>query len=155
MGVEMTMAGSEFVALGRTQLKEAGMRITGPRIQILEALAATNRPLNAYALHAQIKAAGGAVDVVSVYRTLSVLSELGLVHFIPSADGFLPCTGVCEHDNQTEHLVCDDCGSVTEISIPACTTKDLEEQLQESGFQAREVRIEVLGTCNKCQAKTG
>jgi Fe2+ or Zn2+ uptake regulation protein len=63
-------------------LREGGFRITMPRVQVIRALADTDRALSAYAVHEKILEVGGKIDVVSVYRILATLQEVGLIHHI-------------------------------------------------------------------------
>lgn len=65
-------------ACGR--LKAAGLRITQPRIAILEALMKRSIPISIEQLHADLSASSGAsCDLVTVYRCLAAFEELGLV----------------------------------------------------------------------------
>ena len=73
------------------ELRNAGYRITMPRVQVIRALADTSRALSAYAIHEKIISGGGKIDVVSVYRILSTLQEVGLIHHIGVVDGYFPC----------------------------------------------------------------
>src|SRR5580698_1693066 len=73
------------------ELRSAGYRITMPRVQVIRALGDTKRALSAYAIHEKIINSGGKIDVVSVYRILSTLQEVGLIHHIGVVDGYFPC----------------------------------------------------------------
>src|SRR3954464_4350604 len=73
------------------ELRNAGYRITMPRVQVIRALADTTKALSAYAIHEKIINSGGKIDVVSVYRILSTLQEVGLIHHIGIVDGYFPC----------------------------------------------------------------
>src|SRR5882757_8401730 len=73
------------------ELRTAGYRITMPRVQVIRALADTNTALSAYAIHEKIISSGGKIDVVSVYRILATLQEVGLIHHIGVVDGYFPC----------------------------------------------------------------
>lgn len=59
------------------RLKSAGLRITQPRIAILEALIKRSLPASIEQLHAEL--ANTACDLVTVYRCLAAFEELGLV----------------------------------------------------------------------------
>ncbi len=133
------------------RLQDHGLRLTKPRSLILKALLATEKPISAYRLQEDMTAKGMKVHIVSVYRTLAALQELGIIHYIPSQQGYMICTESCESDRQTEHLVCDSCGLVTEIPMPTCATNDLLEQATSHGFRMNKIRVEVEGTCRHCQ----
>src|SRR5690606_13341939 len=99
----------EFITLSLDRMKNAGLRLTKPRKMVVEILELSNIPLSAYRIHEQITASGAQADVVSVYRTLTTLDSLGLVHYVHSADGFMACTVDHHHEPGSEHAVCDDC----------------------------------------------
>lgn len=133
------------------RIKESGLRLTQPRTKILEALAQVERPIGVYQLHDQMKEAKVKVNIVSIYRTLAAFQELGIVHYIPSQQGYMLCEAECCDDQQTEHLVCDQCGNVNELPIPQCATNDLKEQADARGFRTTKIRVEVSGICLNCQ----
>ena len=72
-------------------LREVGLRITTPRIAVIRALSRSDAALNAYEVHAAILASGRKVDVVSVYRILALLRDIGLVHQLALVDGYAAC----------------------------------------------------------------
>lgn len=129
------------------------MRITAPRIAILKTLDQSDQPLNAYSLQDAVTRTGKKVDVVSVYRTLKVLRELDLVHYVQSADGYLACRLEGEHGSASEMIVCDTCGDVIELDIDPCAMSDLNEQLTTLGFKFSRITIEVEGICKKCDSQ--
>lgn len=135
------------------KLQASGLRLTKPRLKILEALSQHNRPVGAYQLRDLITSQGNDVNIVSIYRNIAAFQELGIVHYIPSQNGYLLCSANCHDDLQTEHLVCNSCGDVTEIPLPDCATNDLREQANLKGFALSRIRVEVEGTCASCQTK--
>lgn len=143
---------TEFEERALDVLKEEGFRITMPRVQVIRALAETNRALSAYAIHEKIVGKGGRIDVVSVYRILSTLHEVGLIHHIGVVDGYFPCRAGSDHHHDTEHLVCEECGCVSEMPIDSGWAKTVEAHAARAGFRPSEMKIEVLGTCAHCLA---
>lgn len=144
---------ARFETRALARLKERGFRITMPRVQVIRVLASSRRALSAYQLHAAILEGGGRIDVVSVYRILGTLVELGLAHHIGVVDGYLACHIEHDHEHETEHLVCRSCGSVTEAEVPVDALRATREQLSGLGFDMDEVKIEVLGLCAPCAAQ--
>ena len=63
--------------LACNRLKSAGLRITQPRIAILEVLIKRSLPATIEQIHAELSNA--ACDLVTVYRCLAAFEELGLV----------------------------------------------------------------------------
>ncbi len=84
------------------------------------------------------------VGLVTVYRTLDLLSELGLVRRLDLGEG--PRYELAEDHHH--HLICEDCGSVSEFE--QCPL-DLERLPQmEKGFQVKSHSVEVYGRCASC-----
>ena len=64
-----------------------------PRVQVIRTLGNSKKSLSAYEVHERIIQAGGKIDVVSVYRILSTLEEIGLIYHIGLVDGYFPARG--------------------------------------------------------------
>jgi Fe2+ or Zn2+ uptake regulation protein len=127
------------------ELRAAGYRITMPRVQVIRALADTNKALSAYAIHEKIINGGGKIDVVSVYRILSTLQEVGLIHHIGVVDGYFPCRISDCHGKRSEVMVCESTGDVTELRLPEEIISVVERQAREQGFDANMIKVEVTG----------
>jgi Fe2+ or Zn2+ uptake regulation protein len=126
-----------------TELRNAGYRITMPRVQVIRALADTSRALSAYAIHEKIINSSGKIDVVSVYRILSTLQEVGLIHHIGIVDGYFPCRMTDCHGKRSEVLVDESNGDVTELVLPDSILEAIERQVKEAGYDAASVKVEI------------
>ena len=122
-----------------------------PRIQVVRTLAAARTPLSAYGIHDEILASGGRIDVVSVYRILDTLSSLGLIHHIGIVDGYKACSLGETHHDDSEHIVCESCGSIVEVEVPGSTREATYGQLQGLGFVPKNIKLEILAICASCQ----
>jgi len=131
------------------ELRNAGYRITMPRVQVIRALADTKKALSAYAIHEKIISGGGKIDVVSVYRILSTLQEVGLIHHIGVVDGYFPCRMENCHGKRSEVMVCDETGDVMELSLPQAVVDAIEEQAKENGFETSTIKVEITGCFKK------
>jgi Fe2+ or Zn2+ uptake regulation protein len=116
-----------------------------PRVQVIRALADTKRALSAYAIHEKIINGGGKIDVVSVYRILSTLQVVGLIHHIGVVDGYFPCRTEDAVGKRSEVMVDDSTGEVLELTVPSIIIETVEAQLLEKGFEATQVKVEVIG----------
>jgi Fe2+ or Zn2+ uptake regulation protein len=148
--IVVSQSGFEAHAVGR--LKQGGFRITLPRVQVVRALSLAERPLSAYGIHQEIIASGARVDVVSVYRILETLSQLGLVHHIGIVDGYMACRLDETHDEEAEHVVCSECGRVTELTMPDGVLRATNGQLVALGYRPKQTRVEILAVCPECSA---
>lgn len=135
------------------QLRSAGFRITMPRVQVIRALGNSHRALSAYEIHDAIISSGGKIDVVSVYRILATMLESGLIHHIGVVDGYLPCRLEDAHTEDLEHMVCEECGCVLELSLPPSLIKATTEQADRAGFTVTAIRLEAVGRCSHCSAQ--
>jgi len=131
------------------ELRNAGYRITMPRVQVIRALADTKKALSAYAIHEKIISGGGKIDVVSVYRILSTLQEVGLIHHIGVVDGYFPCRMENCHGKRSEVMVCDETGDVMELSLPQAVVDAIEIQAKENGFETSTIKVEITGCFKK------
>jgi Fur family transcriptional regulator, zinc uptake regulator len=127
------------------ELRNAGFRITMPRVQVIRALADTDIALSAYAIHDKIINSNGKIDVVSVYRILSTLQEVGLIHHIGVVDGYYPCLLENGAEKRSEVLVDEDTGVVLEIPMPKSLIETIEAQVKAAGFATTSIKVEITG----------
>jgi Fe2+ or Zn2+ uptake regulation protein len=131
------------------ELRAAGYRITMPRVQVIRALGDTKKALSAYAIHEKIINGGGKIDVVSVYRILSTLQEVGLIHHIGVVDGYFPCRMENCGGKMSEVVVFEETGDVMELRLPESVIKAVEEQAAANGFTSNSIKVEITGTGHK------
>lgn len=140
----------EFVLRALARLKQLGMRVTGPRRMVLGVLATTRKPLGAYQIRDRVIERGGRIDVASVYRILASLVESQLAHHIGAVDGYLACSSP-HVVGKIQHLICEDCGCVEELSMPSSVSRAIDTALGGTGFESRITRVEVQGVCDHCR----
>jgi Fur family ferric uptake transcriptional regulator len=131
-------------------LKGMGYRMTPQRMMVVEALHDTDKHVSAEEIYAKVKAKYPYANISTVYRTLELLSELGLVNEISLGDGcvrFHPAEKGHHH-----HLVCQKCNSI--IDLPESALAPLEDILSEKHrFKADLKHTAVFGLCSRCQGK--
>lgn len=132
----------------RDTLRERGYRITPQRQLVFEAVVALGHSTPEQLL-AEVQATAQGVNLSTIYRTLDVLEEVGLVthtHLGHGAPTFHPAT-----DASHLHLVCRDCGSVTEADVSL--TDGLVGSLEAShGFDTDVHHFSIYGRCADCRA---
>lgn len=136
----------DYEELALSALRQAGYRITMPRVQVIRALADTQIALSAYAIHEKIIGSGGKIDVVSVYRILSTLQEVGLIHHIGIVDGYFPCRLADCANRRSQVLVEEGSGNVTEFQLSESIISTIEKQLGEAGYEAAQIKVEISAT---------
>jgi Fur family ferric uptake transcriptional regulator len=132
------------------ELRSRGLRLTAQRQLVLEAVYALGHATPDQVHHEVAKTAAG-VNITTVYRTLELLEELGLVTHAHLSHGAPTYHGVGE--DQHVHLVCRDCGAVGEA--PSQLLAGLAETLeQDRGFMVDIGHVALFGLCARC-GKTG
>jgi len=135
----------DFEEKSLRELRNAGYRVTMPRVQVIRALADSSRALSPYAIHERIISSGGKIDVVSVYRILSTLQEVGLVYHVGVADGYFPCRIPGGSGGASELFVSEETGEVTELILPKVVIEAIERQACEFGIHVSTIKIEITG----------
>jgi Fe2+ or Zn2+ uptake regulation protein len=126
-------------------LGQAGHRITQPRRAVIEALCRAQRSLDAHELLARAKKLHAGVGLATVYRTLDMLEEAGVVRKV-QLDGSYHVVA-CEDPSLHYHLICEKCHSVTELAADP----PLQKMAHQRGFTVKPAPIEVLGLCDDCK----
>jgi Fur family ferric uptake transcriptional regulator len=131
-----------------TRLRACGLRSTIQRRAVLGALAEL-RHATVDELAARVQETNPEVNLSTVYRTLEVLGEVGLVTHAHLHHG-APTYHVVDDDPHL-HLVCTRCGSVQ--SQPVESARDLADRaLAGSGFQVDLAHLVLHGRCSGCAA---
>jgi Fur family ferric uptake transcriptional regulator len=135
-------------AQAATLLADNGVRATSQRVLVVEELARESNDATAAEIHERLRRRGTNVGLATVYRTLSLLQQQGVVDTFTHHAGELCyrlCGGVHHH-----HLVCTSCHRVVELR--GC---DLEPWVARSakkhGFTATGHQVEIEGLCARCR----
>jgi len=126
-------------------LRAAGKRIT-PERKLLLRIISENAHLDASEIYRLAKAEDEQISLSTVYRTVNLLEELGLVEASElGEDHYHYEVRLSEH----YHLICLGCGKVVEIP-PVDAVRKLGE---DNGFEVVGVKLELLGYCPACRKK--
>lgn len=137
-------------------LKEYGLKNTPGRQAVLSVLARAEEPVTAEEVFRRLSEEPGQgkkdrrASLSTVYRTLSVLTEKGLLLKTTGKDGVL---GYQLRDSRHRHyLICTGCGSA--VPIPGCPLEKLEQSMgAETGFAITGHHLELFGLCPRCAGK--
>ena len=135
----------------QTKLNNQGLRLTRPRREVVAILEDAKIPLTPQIIHQRAVERHCNMGLVSVYRTLDLLSELNLVRKVHGHDG---CHGyVLASPGHHHHLVCHACGKAVEFS----GSDDLSNLIacieRQTGFNIDEHILQLYGLCPDCQGK--
>jgi Fur family peroxide stress response transcriptional regulator len=129
--------------------KEAGIKLTHQRLEIFRELAATEDHPDADTLFRSVQQRVPTVSVDTVYRTLWLLQDLGLVTTLgPQRDGIRFDANLERH----HHYVCVRCGLVRDFESPDLNALRVPSAVRKLG-SVSEAHVEVRGVCSKCQAQ--
>ena len=140
------------MAFTNQDLRKAGLKVTLPRIKILELLeSAEHHHMSAEEVYKALIEQGEDVGLATVYRVLTQFEQAGIVE----RHNFENNLSVFEimQDDHHDHLVCDVCGKIVEFH----NEKIEEEQLKvaaENGFKLSGHSLVMHGVCSEdvCQA---
>jgi Fe2+ or Zn2+ uptake regulation protein len=135
------------------RFRQTGLKLTAARRAVMALL--ENRRgehLSAEEIHRALRAREVAVNLSSVYRTLNLLVDLGVVHRIDLSESHAHF-GV-EHKEQA-HLRCEACGELSEVCLPGhgSLARRLQELARKQGFELTRFRVEAEGRCKRCASK--
>lgn len=128
-------------------LEEKRMRKTSERFTILEKIFSSPAHVDVDTLHKQLLADGYPVSRATVYNTLDVLIEAGLVRRIILGDGitrYERITGTTNH----HHLICTRCGKVKEVKAVESVTDLLTRRPR--SFDPAYYTLYIYGLCSRC-----
>ena len=136
--------------MDNNELRKAGLKVTLPRLKILEILENSNiRHLSAEEVYKSLLAAGDDVGLATVYRVLTQFETAGLVtrHNFEGGHSVFELNQGEHHD----HLVCVKCGMVLEFIDEVIEHRQMEIA-KSRGFQITDHSLNIYGICETCQA---
>jgi Fur family transcriptional regulator, ferric uptake regulator len=149
-----SLASAESAALlerFRRYLREHRQPVTRQRDLVAQAVFLSQDHPSVEGIRRALKERGEHVGTATVYRTLEVLVQSGLVRAHDFGEGFKryePMPAQTDH----EHLICERCGRVIEFQ-----NDRLERMLpiiaDEHGLQHQRHRVEIYGVCRDCRQR--
>jgi Fur family ferric uptake transcriptional regulator len=131
------------------RLRRLRVRVTPQRLLVLEALAANGGHMTAEQILQRAARRYPALNLATVYRTLDLLSSVGLV-------AQTDLGGVTQFEligeSPHHHLVCERCGAVGVLD-DALLSQLRQRLLDHYGFLANPRHVALFGTCKECLAR--
>ena len=130
-----------------TKIRNQGYRLTPQRLMILSAIETSDDHISAEEIFSQVVAKYPHVNISTVYRTLELLKELGLVTETDLGEGRVRYHP--SHKGHHHHLVCRECGTIIDLddSVVASLKSAV---LREYKFIADLRHLAIFGHCEKC-----
>lgn len=133
------------------RLAGSGVRFTGGRRIVVRALQRADGPRSAAEIH---RALDDRVPLSSLYRTLAVLEDSGVVvphHGLRGTTRYELAEWIRGHHH---HLVCTSCGAVDDVALDHGTEKELARLVAEvaatAGLETQGHTLEIEGRCRRC-----
>ena len=131
------------------ELKKAGLKVTLPRLRILEMLEVDGQShMSAEEIYRKLISAGEEVGLATVYRVLTQFEQAGLVvrHNFEGGHSVFEMSSEKHHD----HIVCVKCGRVEEFADDEI--EELQNKVAENlGFELTDHNLNMYGLCPKCK----
>lgn len=132
------------------ELRASGKRMTRTRRAVLSVLERSQYPLSPTELYAQLKKHKVAIDLVTVYRNLVALKELGLVAQLELHQEGQVRYEMKEGRQHHHHIRCKGCGRIVDLLL--CPLKKLTAVIEkETRFVVGDHSLEFSGWCPRCQ----
>jgi Fe2+ or Zn2+ uptake regulation protein len=127
-----------------------GHPLTNQRRLLLELLRHAEGHVNAKELFRRASARDESISPATVYRTLNLFKELGLIDEMRL--GNIRCYYEVKQSQEHQHLVCRGCGKVMEFQSPHFR-KLIEAIRREHGFKVTKAELYLEGYCPECEEK--
>jgi len=128
-------------------LRKAGLKVTLPRLKILEILEnSATRHLSAEEIYRKLLDSSEDIGLATVYRVLTQFESAGLVSRHHFEDGM--AVFEINHGTHHDHIVCVDCGAVEEFVDTEIETRQ-EAIATRLGFTIREHSLVLYGRCQR------
>jgi Fe2+ or Zn2+ uptake regulation protein len=129
------------------RLQANGYRLTEPRRVVVETIAASQHVLSPLDVYEKARVCYAGLGLVTVYRTLEKLEELGLIQRVHRPSG---CQAFIAAAPGHQHLlICERCGKVEYFSGDRLETL-MADVAGESGYQILDHWLQLFGVCLAC-----
>ncbi|MGL5439459.1 MAG: Fur family transcriptional regulator [Filifactoraceae bacterium] len=131
-------------------LHSRGKKVTPQRlcvVKIMEELA--GKHLSCEEIHEQVKQRTPSIGIATIYRTVQMLDEIGVVTKLNLDDGKIRYEISQEEVHNHHHLVCKNCGKIIEVKIDLL--EDLEKTIESKyNFIILNHDLKFFGKCENC-----
>ena len=129
-------------------LRQAGLRVTAPRLAVLSAISGKGEHWDAEAIADTVRKQLGTLSTQAVYDNLRILEKVGLVRRIqPSGH---PGRYEARVGDNHHHIVCRRCGVTANVDCTVGAAPCLEPS-SDHGFEVEEAEVIFWGLCPQCR----
>jgi Fe2+ or Zn2+ uptake regulation protein len=132
----------------KDSIRQRGYRITRPRQQVMEIITNSRTALTPQEIYHQSLDLEQPPGIASVYRTLEMLDELGLIQQIHQPDG---CHGIWPALEGHKHLLlCTNCNDMQVIEGNEEISDYINMIEEQTSYQVRDHWLQLFGLCTGC-----
>jgi Fur family transcriptional regulator, ferric uptake regulator len=134
----------------RELLSQNGLNRTKGKIQILQEISKSEKPLSVTEIHSKMIES---CDVSTVFRSITQFKDKHLIQEVNLDEGFFRYEMASHHKGHDHHhhVRCKMCGDIK--NIEKCDLGPFEKAIARLGFKDMEHRLEFTGVCSRCSKK--
>ena len=132
------------------KLRQREFRITPQRIAILQAFLNTDQHPSVEQVYNQVKTHFPTTSLATVYKTVTLLKEIGEILEISFTDGGKRYDGNNPYPHP--HLICTRCNRIIDPEV-SLLDQMTAEVAKKTGYQVTSHQVELFGVCPACQKK--
>lgn len=129
-------------------LRERGNRLTPQRVAILRAIVSNENHPSAEQIHTEILRDFPTTSLATVYKTISLLKEVGEILELGFGDDSSRFDGRKPYPHP--HLVCTNCGTIMDTEVDNFQ-KLIDNLALQNGFSVQTHRFDIFGLCPSCK----
>jgi Fur family ferric uptake transcriptional regulator len=133
---------------GEEKLRSYGLRVTRPRLAVLDVLDTHDGHLDVEQITAKVRGRLDSVSIQAVYDVLGALSRAGLARRIEPAGS--PAKFERRVGDNHHHVVCRGCGEIADVDCAVGEAPCLDPS-QSHGYELDEAEVTFWGLCPDCQ----
>ena len=130
------------------KLRARDCRITPQRLAILRTLADSKGHPSVEQIYEQIRPDFPMTSLATVYKTVTLLKEMGEVLELGFGDGSNRYDGNRPYPHP--HMICNHCGAIVDLEVPGLDALS-QQAMEETGYAIVSHRLDFFGICPKCQ----
>lgn len=139
-----------FVRLFGRYLRDQGLPVTQQREAVAEVVFSSDDHLSVEDIERKLREEGERIGKATIYRTLDLLVRSKLVAEHDFGEGFKRYEHRLSRQPEHEHLICLECGGVTEFKSREVIR--IQESVEEThGFRPARHKLEIYGLCRSCR----
>lgn len=139
-----------FVRLFGRYLREQGLPVTQQREAVADVVFSSSDHLSVEDIESRLREGGERIGKATIYRTLDLLVRSKLVEEHDFGEGFKRYEHRLDRQPDHDHLICQECGKVTEFKDREL--RRLQDRVaRQHGFLTARHKLEIYGLCSTCR----